>query len=104
MKRAAYRNRNHTNIAATLHALGGVCRLEDDLSEAERHLLEALDMLRAVHGDYEHSNIVATLWALGGVHQQAGDLSEAKKRRDDALEMKLALSCLFSEAGDLPKA
>ena len=78
MKRSLHRDRDHPNIAATLHELGIVSRDAGDLPEAKLHLEESLRMDRSLYGDRDHPGIAATLHALCGVSQAAGDFPEAK--------------------------
>ena len=67
MKRSLHRDRDHPNIAVTLHALGEVSQAAGDLPEAKQHLEESLRMKRSLHGDRDHPGIAATLHALCGV-------------------------------------
>ena len=74
MNRSLHGDRDHPDIAATLHVLGGVRQAAGDLPEAKRYLEESLRMKRSLHGDWDHPDIAATLHALGGLSQAAGDL------------------------------
>ena len=55
MKRAIYGDKDHAEVAATLHELGRICEAEGDLVGARRHLDESLRMERAIHGYKDHA-------------------------------------------------
>ena len=89
--RAKQEDRDHQEIAATLHALGMVSRQDGDLKGAKQQLEESLRMKRSLHGDKDHPSIAATLHALGMVRRQDGDLKGAKQQLEESLRMKRSL-------------
>ena len=56
-------DKDHPDIAATLHALGKLSQSVGDLPKAKQHLEESLRINRGVHGDKDHPDIAATLSA-----------------------------------------
>ena len=75
-------DKDHPDIAATLHELGLVSRRAGDLKGAKQQLEESLRMNRSLHGDKDHPDIAATLHELGMLSRQAGDLKGAKQQLD----------------------
>ena len=79
MKRSLHGDRDHSDIAATLHELGLLSRQAGDLPLAKQHLEESLRMKCSLHWYKDHPNIAATLYALGGLGRQAWDVPLAKQ-------------------------
>ena len=77
----------HLDVAAALHALGGVLQAQGDLAGARKALERSLAISAAVLGTEEHLDVAASLYALGGVLQAQGDLAGAR----NALERSLAI-------------
>ena len=85
---------DHSDIAATLHALGDWSRHAGDLTQAKQYFDESLRMYRSLHGDRDHPDalgIAATLNALGNLSRHAGDLKQAKKYFNESLRMNRSL-------------
>ncbi len=77
----------HPEVAACLHALGGVLHALGDLPAARAALERSLAIRAEVHGTDRHPSFAANLQALGGVLQALGDLPAARA----ALERSLAI-------------
>ena len=80
MARSLHGDRDHPDIAATLHQRGIVSHQAGDLKQAKQHYDESLRMKRSLYGDRDHPGIAATLHALGtvspaGWRSQASDFS-----------------------------
>ena len=91
MKRSLHGDKDHPDIAVTLHELGVVSVEAGDLKGAKQHLEESLRMKRSLHGDKDHPGIAATLHELGIVSRQAGDLKGAKQQLEESLRMERSL-------------
>jgi tetratricopeptide (TPR) repeat protein len=93
MERSLHGDRDHPDIAVTLHELGRESQAAGDLPEAKQYLEESLRMKRSLHGDRDHPGIAATLHALGRVSLAAGDLPELSSclDQDDSLPDAITL-------------
>ncbi len=88
----------HPDIAATLRALGSVCRSEDSYAAARAFYEQSLAMERRIHGSgpddttAAHPDIAATLTELGSVCDSEGFTAESAESTAESAESKFDYS------------
>ncbi len=81
----------HPDVAASLNLLGWIRRQRADLTEAERHLREAIAVGRAVFPAEGDTRLARALNDLGVVRADAADYREARTLYDESLTMRKRL-------------
>ena len=95
MTQSVFGDRDHSDAAAALLALGQLHLQEQDFTQAKDNLKNSLKMTWSLFGDRDHPDAAAVpLLALGQLHLRTGDISEAKLYLENSLKMKRALIAL----------
>ncbi|WAS96989.1 tetratricopeptide repeat protein [Nannocystis punicea] len=87
----AHGTENHPEVAACLHALGGVLHAQGRLPAARAIHERALEIQVAVHGTDKHLSVAVCLHALGIVFDDQGDFPGARAALERSLAIKAEL-------------
>ncbi|KYG04189.1 hypothetical protein BE21_48170 [Sorangium cellulosum] len=79
----------HPDVAASLHVLGVVLRVQGDLAGARHALERSRGIWSEVHGTEEYPEVASSLHALGIVLRAQGDLAGARDAFERSLSIKI---------------
>ncbi len=74
-------------LATALNSLGMAYFTKQDYAEAEKHVLQGLEMRRKLLGP-DHPDVAISLNNLGGIAQGAGRMEDAERYLTEALELR----------------
>jgi tetratricopeptide (TPR) repeat protein len=85
---ATHQTEDHSDVAASLHALAGVLQAQGDLAAARDRLERSLRIKAKVFGTEDHPSVAASLHELAGVLHAQGDLAGARDRLERSLRIQ----------------